>query len=388
MMYGVVVPFLPERTRQMGASPLAITAVFSSYALALVLATIPAGVISDRVGRRRVIVIGGLGMVASSIAFALVDSVWLLGVTRFIQGLTGALWWVPALALVADVYPPDQRGAKLGLVMSVTGGGALLGPPFGGLLTEVASFRLPLLVMAGACFVTVVVFWAISSALPARAAAHERAPLRTALLHPTVLLVCGTALLVTIGIGMLEPLLPLHLADHFGAGPGPIGIVFGVMIVGFTVTSVIVGRLSDRVGRRGPILVGVAGVALLTPLTVVAGEIWLAALFLFLLGVAEGAMESPSLPFLAETVEGASSGTEESSQFGAVYGLFDTSFALGAFIGPLIGGALLEAISLQAALTLYAVLVAVYLPVLWWRLHETRTPGPSSVQEVAASESA
>jgi hypothetical protein len=89
---------------------------------------------------------------------------------------------------------------------------------------------------------------------------------------------------------------------------------------------------------------------------------------ILVVGFAEGTMEAPALPFLAEVVEN----RDEAGQFGAVYAVFDTSFALGGLIGPLAGGGLLEVVDLKVALFLYSAMLLAYTPVLWWRLRGVR----------------
>ncbi len=368
--FGIVLPFLPERARAMGGSPFDIALVFASYTGALLVATIPSGIISDRWGRRRIIVAGGLGMAISTVAFTFSDSLETLALTRFAQGVFGAMWWAPSLALVADVSPPEQRGAKMGIAMGVTGVGSLLAPPVSGVLTQWISFRLPLLLVAAGCLVTAALFWWYTRGLQSRGAGKSGASVWRTLRRPVVVLVCGTAFLITIAIGMLEPLMPLHLSDEFGAGPAAIGLVFGTSVAGWTAGSIVVGRLSDRVGRRGPFLFGVVGTAVTTPLTVLLGDIRLVALVMFFLGLAQGSMEATGFPLLADEVEGG--GDEPGAQFGAVYGAFDTSFAMAGFVGPLIGGALLEVVSLDVVLGGYGILLLVYAPFLWVKLVEPR----------------
>ncbi len=379
LAWGVVVPFLPERSRDLGASTIDVTLIYAAYLAGLLLFTIPAGIASDRIGRKPVIVAGGFGMAAATLAFTFADSTWLLLLTRFAMGLTGAFWWVPGLAVIADLYPANQRGARLGLAMSITAGGDLVGPGFGGTLAEIGSYRLPLLVLAAGCLLTAPAFAAFYRHVPI-AEKQRRQSLRGVMLHPTVLVVCGTAVLAAFGIGMLQPLLPLHMADEFGAGPAEIGFVFTAPVAGFILAGALVGRLSDRIGRKAPMLFGVILCAMVIPLPAMVGSLVLIAGATLLIGFAEGVMEAPALPLLAEVSETGAAG--EAGQFGAVYGVFDTSFALGGLIGPVAGGVLVAFIDLRLALLLYSAVLLAYLPLLWWRLrtvHATprATPVPA-----------
>lgn len=381
--YGVVTPFLPQRATDLGASEFAVTVIYAAYAAGLILFTLPSGIFSDRLGRRPVIMAGGFGLAASTLVFAFADSVWLLAVSRFLQGIAGALWWTPSLAVIADLYPAAHRGAKMGLAMSITAGGDLLGPVFGGALTELGSYRAPLLVIVVVSAVTAVAFGAVYRPT-GRAAAEKRASLKSTLLHPAVVMLCATALLAAFGIGMMQPLLPLDLDDRFGAGPLAIGIVFSAPVLGFLLAGLVVGRLSDRVGRARPIVLGTLLVAIVTPFAIVVPALWLVAVVLFLVGFGEGSMEAPALPLLAESTGGDADG-EGSGHYGAVYALFDTAFGMGALFGPLTGGAVAELLDLRTALFAYSAALAVFVPFLWLRIRSfDRRPGTGGSVRVPA----
>jgi len=381
--YGVVTPFLPQRATDLGASPFAVTAIYAAYAAGLILFTLPSGILSDRLGRKPVIMAGGFGLAASTLVFAYADSVWLLAVSRFLQGIAGALWWTPSLAVIADLYPAAQRGAKMGLAMSITAGGDLLGPVFGGALTELGSYRVPLFVIVAISAVTATAFGAIYRS-GARRPREQRAPLASTLLHPVVVMLCATAALAAFGIGMLQPLLPLDLEERFGAGPLAIGIVFSAPVLGFLMAGLFVGRLSDRIGRVRPIVLGTALVAAVTPFAIVVPALWLVAAVLFLVGFGEGSMEAPSLPLLAESTGGEGEG-EDAGHYGAVYALFDTAFGLGALFGPLTGGAVAELLDLRTALFAYSAVLAVFVPFLWLRIRPfDRRPGTHAPVRVPA----
>jgi MFS family permease len=128
---------------------------------------------------------------------------------------------------------------------------------------------------------------------------------------------------------------------------------------------------------------GVVGCAIVTPLSVMVPALWLVGAVILVVGFAEGAMQAPSLPLLAEVTEGAHA--EDAGQFGAVYAIFDTSFALGGLIGPVAGGALVEVIDLKLVLMLYSAALLAYVPVLWWRLRRVRPRPGASATAVARS---
>jgi DHA1 family tetracycline resistance protein-like MFS transporter len=149
---GVMVPVLPRLIQQMEggdvARAAAVTGVFGfAWALMQFLFSPILGTLSDRYGRRPVVLLSNLGLGVDYIFMALAPSVPWLFVGRLISGITAASF-PTASAYIADVTPPEERAARFGLLGAAFGLGFVVGPAVGGLLGAV-DLRLPFWVSAG-----------------------------------------------------------------------------------------------------------------------------------------------------------------------------------------------------------------------------------------------
>ncbi|GIO17404.1 hypothetical protein J18TS1_05040 [Oceanobacillus oncorhynchi subsp. incaldanensis] len=132
LLYGMIVPILPDYADSLSISQTAIGILFGSYAAALLIATPVFGVISDKVGRRGPMLWGILGLTLATLLFAFANTFWLLLICRILQGIAAAATWTAGLALLADFYPSKERGKVMGIALSGQAMGTLLGPTFGG----------------------------------------------------------------------------------------------------------------------------------------------------------------------------------------------------------------------------------------------------------------
>src|SRR5665647_429074 len=112
--YGLVVPVLPLYAKQLGASDFAVGFLFATYAIALCLAAIPFGILSDRFGRKPFVLFGMFAMAGAFVFYALAKSYPVLVVARVLDGLTAAATWSAALALLGDRFEEKEMGSKMG----------------------------------------------------------------------------------------------------------------------------------------------------------------------------------------------------------------------------------------------------------------------------------
>ena len=171
--YSIAVPVLPDYVRRFGASPATIGFLFGSFGLTLLAVAIPMGAVSDRIGRKGPLVLATVLLALSTLAFAFADSLAMLFGARLLQGVADGVTWVVGFALIADLYGPDERGSMMGIVMSATNLGVIVGPSLGGWLYELGGIRLPFLVVAAAAALTAVAFLLIR--IPDRKAVQARA---------------------------------------------------------------------------------------------------------------------------------------------------------------------------------------------------------------------
>ncbi|MGH3145254.1 MAG: MFS transporter [Rubrobacter sp.] len=302
MVYGLMVPVLPLYASELGASRSATGLLLGAYGLAVVVATPLFGVLADRFGSKRPMVLGLLGLAAATLLFAYAPGLGWLFVARILQGVSAAASWVAGLALLASVFPADQRGRAMGTALAGTAVGTLLGPPLGGLLYDWGGLRLPFFVAASLAALDGVARLSLTVEERRQEQRERFAP--GILFSDRVVLLGGVAVLLAAGANAsIEPVLPLHLSQALGATPTEIGLLFGASTLAFGVFSPAAGTLSDRLGRLAVVGLGLLATGVSLPLLVASDSLWVEALAMGVFGVAVGLALAPTMPFLADAAE-------------------------------------------------------------------------------------
>jgi MFS transporter, DHA1 family, solute carrier family 18 (vesicular amine transporter), member 1/2 len=352
LAYSIAVPVLPDISRRFGASPTVIGLLFASFGLTVLVTSVPMGAVSDRTGRKVPLVGGLLALAASTLLFAFAPRLSWLFAARLVQGAADAVTWVVGFAVIADLYTSAERGRVMGLVMSGTTLGFMIGPTIGGWLYENGGPQLPYLVVAA--FATVAAGGLAWIHLPPPQNRQDAIALRTVVGAPAVA-VCAAAVVVGGGtLAMMEPVLSLFLSSEIGLGPARIGIVFGGGAVVTAVLHPLFGRIADRSGGRRLTLVGLGAIGAVLPIL---SLIWSfeSAVGLYALSViAVAMMVTPSLAYMAEAVSSVGIGS-----FGVAYGLYNFAWALGLLVGPSAGGFLYERLGFTALTLVWAAPVVV-----------------------------
>ena len=327
--FSAIAPLLPDYVDDLGLSEAEAGILSASYAAGTLLASLPAGLVASRLGPRRTVIIGLLGLGATSVVFGFAANIVLLDVTRFIQGVAGALIWSGALTWLITTAPPERRGAVIGTALGTAVAGALLGPALGA-LAGVAGTEV---VFSSILLVTVALAW-ISSRFPETDVA-ERQGLREVadaiLSRPVLNAVLFVAVPSTM-FGAVEVLVPLRI-DDLGGGHG---VIAGGFIAGAALEATLAplaGRYSDRAGRRLPYVSGLSICAAAMVGVGVAATLGgvLAALIVTSLGA--GFCFAPAMTMLSD----AAAATELHQGFAA--GLSNMAWAIGQVIGGIGGGA-------------------------------------------------
>jgi len=152
--FGIIIPLLPYYAEQFGASPLVIGLLFAIYSLCQLLAAPALGDLSDRWGRRPILIFSLLGTVVSFVMLAMAHSVVMLFLARIVDGLSGGNIST-ARAYVADVTEPKDRARAFGLIGAAFGLGFIMGPALSGMLAHV-SYTAPIWAAAALTFVAAV----------------------------------------------------------------------------------------------------------------------------------------------------------------------------------------------------------------------------------------
>ena len=338
--YSVAVPVLPDLGIRLGASPSTIGLLFAAFGVTLLTVSIPMGSVSDRVGRRLPLVGGLVALALSTLLFAFAEGLPWLFAARLAQGAADAVTWVVGFALIADLYGPEERGRVMGMVMSATTFGLMVGPSLGGWLYERGGARVPYLAVSALALVSAGTFLWLR--MPA---AHSGEPIsvRLAIRVPAVRACVGAVVLVAATVTMLEPVMSMWLASTIGLTPARVGLVFGSAAAAGLVLHPIYGGLADRWGGRRLTLTGLIVMALLLPL-VPLGWSFRSAAGIYIVAIAGiGLVITPSLAYMGESMSAA--GVES---FGVAYGFYNVAWGVGLLVGPAVGGVLYERIGFQS----------------------------------------
>lgn len=228
------------------------------------------GALSDRVGRRPIIIVAAFGAAAGYALFGIGGSIWVLLAGRIIQGATAGD--LPALfAYLADITPPEQRAKRFGLLGALSGVGTMIGPALGGLLASV-NLDFPVFVTAGIALVIALLSIFV---LPESLAPERRvAGLRLSEIHPFRVLggVFQRPALRGLIIGFILVTIPFTFfvnnfsvlgLDSIGWNATKIGLLTAVVgVIDIAVQGGLLGVLLSRIGERGVIVSGIVAQAL------------------------------------------------------------------------------------------------------------------------------
>jgi len=256
---GLVVPLLPVYAHQLGAGGLAIGLIFGSFALSRTFFLPYFGRLSDRKGRKRLIVVGLVSYACLSLAFMMVDSVSFLVVIRFFQGIASSMMMPAIQAYVGDITPPGREGFTMGFFNMSIFFGLSLGPVLGGSIKDWWGLDASFLSMG---LLSLVGFFLSLAFLPP---VHEetvlkkkRAPLpwKQLLGDREILGLFIYRLNYTACIGILWGFLPVLADTEFGLSSATIGflVMLGVFISG--IIHLPMGYVADRINRRVMIIAG------------------------------------------------------------------------------------------------------------------------------------
>jgi MFS family permease len=296
LFYAAITPILPELSDEHGLSKTAAGVLAAAYPAGTFAGALPGGWMAARVGVRRTVLVGLGLMVVSSIGFAFADSIVVLDVSRFVQGVGGAASWAGALGWLIGAAPRDRRGQYIGTALAAAVAGALFGPVLGA--AAGAFGQEPVF---GAVAVVGVALMAFSLRMTAQQPEGD-SRLRTLIGSLGDGRVAAGMWLTTLpGVlfGTLAVLGPLRL-DDLGAGAAAIAAAFLTGAALEALVAPLIGRLSDRRGRLVPSLIGVAGGGLAMLLLPWAETAWGLGILIVFAGPLIGMLYTPAIAMMSD----------------------------------------------------------------------------------------
>lgn len=350
LIYGIAVPVLPRFPAVAAGGDAIAGLLFAAYAAALIAVTPIAGRWIDRVGPRRPLLAGMIGLAASTILFTLADPLPALLAARVAQGAAAACSWVAGLALVAAATPLPQRARNLGLVLSAVSIGVLVGPPLGGAVADAFGRHAPFLIGAGVALLDGILRLTLIG--PLSSAQDDPGTVRGVWRVPGARAVC---LIVAVGAALpaiTEPVLPLRLAE-LGLGSTQTGLIYGAAVLAAAISTPVAGMLTQRVPTA--VLCTVGGVVAGVGLTVLGATSRppAMAVAMGILGIGSGLLLGAITPAVSTLGSRA-----RPPALGAAFALFNLAYAGGLFIGPALSGPGSAVIGFGPAMIILAVLCA------------------------------
>jgi len=339
--FGILIPLIPYMATRFGASAALITPILGTYSLFQLLAAPLWGALSDRYGRRPILISSMLGASGSYLLLASATSVPMLFVARAIAGfMAGNI--AAAMAYASDISARADRARSLGLVGAAIGIGFMLGPAIGGALAgehlESANFVRPALVSAALSLSAMLL---VILALPESHRHEHRAQAprssRFALLQqrPVLGWLTAAALLVTFSQSTVDSTFAIWAMQRYQIGPRNVGLVLlALAMVAVAMQTVGVRRLVPRLGEYGLAWGGIACWVLGMAAVGLSDSLWLTVPGLALCGLGAGAF-TPGGQALA-------SHEARAHERGAVLGAYQFGSSLARVIAPFIAGWIFE----------------------------------------------
>jgi predicted MFS family arabinose efflux permease len=265
----LIAPIFPRIREQLEVAEAALGTLVAVDAIMLGSMALVAGPISDRIGRRRILLVGsGLMTIALALHAAASGYVSLL-VVRAMAGAAGGVLSGAAVAYIGDHFPYQRRGWANGWVMTGMAFGHIIGIPAGTVLAAHFGFRVPYLAFAGVMAATFLLVWRVVPQ-PDVVRSADRLSIGGAVrgyLHllraPAILAAVVTFGATFLGHSLFVIYLPTWLEDSIGATPNQVAGLFFTGGIANVLTGPRAGRLSDRVGRRRLIVGATIGMAVM-----------------------------------------------------------------------------------------------------------------------------
>ena len=367
MGFGIISPVLPLYAQSFGVGTAMIGLTITVFGAARLVMNLPAGFLSERYGRRLLLVGGPAVTALGSLAGGLAPTFGWLIASRFVAGAGSAIYMTGAMILLTDITTDENRGRLMSIYQGSLLAGVSLGPAVGGFVAEGFGLAAPFFLVAA--LAGVATLWSFArmpetvhlSREQARAAAEESRdetpPRQTArqsvlslLARPDFLLVSMLTMSIFLTrTGGRLTLLPLLGANRLDISPGLLGLIFAMMTVLQLIVLIPGGTMIDKLGRKAVIVPSalVTGVALV--LFALSGQVWVFIMAAVIHGFGTGILGPAPAAYAADIAP--------PGMRGVTMGLYRTFGDAGFVIGPVALGGLADLIGFGPALTFNAMVL-------------------------------
>jgi multidrug resistance protein len=363
--FSVLIPVLPLYAERLGASPLEVALILTVYALAQLLFLPAWGCVSDRIGRRPVILISLLGTVLSFVVLSFAETIGMIYLARILAGFFAASIGT-AQAVVTDLTPPSERARGMGIIGAAFGAGMVVGPMIGGVTAEVGE-KYPFYAVALLASVNFAVAWI---RLPESRPAHLGSPGFRRSLVPAPLRLVAAVHDRRIGLylylffhlftafAVLEALVTLYVGLQFGVGALGVSAIFAwIGLVLFITQGLLLRRLVLRFGETQLIVSGLIAMAVgLAGVALAPSYAWF-----FAIGPVIAFGNGITFPTFTALYSKAC----EAEQAGELLGQSQSMATTGRILGPVVGGIVMQSWALGAPFLVAAAMTLIALLIFW-----------------------
>ena len=334
--FGIIIPVLPFYAEDLGASPTQLGFLMAVYSLTQLLFAPMWGRVSDRIGRKPVIMIGILGLAISFFLTGISTELWMLFVARILGGILSSANMPTAMAYVADITTPENRSKGMGIIGAATGLGFVFGPAIGGIFSKV-SLSTPFYVAGTLSLVTFFVVWFLlkeSLTVENRNQHHSEKTSIWREFNGTQSMLFFLQLFISLSLAGLEATFAYFAAVKANIGTVELGYIFMIMgLASAFVQGGLIGRFTKMFGEGVVITSGIIISAIGFFLILFTQNFLTAAIFLTIFGIGNGVIRPTISALLTKTSD---------TGHGGKTGLLSSFDSLGRIIGPIVGGLLYE----------------------------------------------
>jgi MFS family permease len=371
-------PALPLFIRSMGVPVSTLGFIAAASTVVGIVVSLPAGILSDLIGRRRVILIAAVVFATAPFLYLLINAPWQLVLVRIYHGLATAILGPVAMAAVADTYEKG-RGERMAWYSSATMIGRFIAPFVGGILIFGDNFHWVYLAdgLAGVMALLAAIRLPLATATSGSAwqALKQRRgtygqEIAFVFRHPGILATSGIEAVQYFAYGCLETFLPVYLNEKLGYSAWKIGILFTVQILAATFTKPIMGRLSDKYGRVPLISAGLVLGGVTTATLILSSNYVVLGVLIAVFGLGLATVTASTSALVADL--------SRSQGRGSAMGILSSIMDIGQSTGPMVAGALITAYSYRTTFGIVGAALVVISLVYWLGMRRIASCPPTS----------
>jgi multidrug resistance protein len=330
--FGIIIPVMPFFAEDMGANPTELGLLMAVYSFMQLISAPIWGRVSDKIGRKPVMMIGILGLSMSFILMAISSQLWMLFIARIIGGLLSSANMPTTMAYVADITSEEDRGKGMGIIGAATGLGFIFGPAIGGLFSK-TSLNMPFYLAAASSFITFLLVLFVLKESLTKEKRGQHADKKSSIwssFSGSLSILYILQWFISLSLSGLEASFAYFAAKKAGLDTIDLGYIF--MIMGFgsaLVQGGIVGRFSKKYGEGTVIQAGIIVSTIGFVLILLVNSFTTAAIFLTIFGLGNGVIRPCVSALLTK---------KSTAGHGSATGLLSSFDSFGRIIGPPLGG--------------------------------------------------